>query len=245
MRATATVIAEVDDAGVTVVRVAAGAPPLTPRVTGPGEVYLCATAGGPLGGDDLCVDVRVGAGADLTVRTVAASVVLPGPGGPSRSSVRAVVGAAGRLVWLPEPTVAAAGSDHVASMAVELGPAATLVLREELIGGRHGEPSGVLRSSSAVSREGRPVLAQTLTIGRAGWPAGVPSRAVGSLLVVDRPEAEPPAGVLGPWAVLLPLAHPGAVLVSVLADDARTVRNVLDGGLRWRRGACQAQGGGA
>lgn len=231
MRAAAAIVAELGGAGRTVVRVAAGAPPLSPRVTGRGEVYLAATAGGPLGGDELCIDVQVGPGAELTVRTVAACVVLPGAGGCSRLSVRAAVGQGGRLAWLPEPTVAAAGCDHITRTVVELAAGARLVLREELIGGRHGEPPGDLRSSLTVSRAGAPVLAQTLTWGGTAIPPGIPARAVGSLLVVGPPDTRPAAAILGPWAAVMPLAHPGAALVSVLGADARSVRVKLDMGL--------------
>lgn len=228
MRGTARVAAECDRDGRTVVRVAAGSPQLVPRVTGPGEVYLAATAGGPLGGDELCVDVRVGPGASLTVRTVAASVVLRGTGKPSQLAIRADVGVGGCLTWLPEPTVAAAGCDHVTSTIVGLAPTARLMLREELLAGRHGETSGVVRSTLTVSRLDVPVLAQTLTLGESASPPGVPSRAIGSLLTVGEPGAEPSAGVLGPWAVVMPLAHPGAFLVSALAADARSLRALLE-----------------
>lgn len=231
MRGTATVVAELAGDGRTVVRVAAGSPQLVPRVTGPGEVYLAATAGGPLGGDELCIDVQVAAGAALTVRTVAASVVLPGTGEPSRLSVRAVVGEGGHLAWLPEPTVAAAGCDHMTSTVAELGARAELVLREELIAGRHGERCGLLRSSVTVERAGEPVLAQTFVLDASATPAGVPSRAIGSLLMVGRPGTEPPAEVLASWAVMMPLAHPGGALLTVLADDARSLRTRLDSGL--------------
>lgn len=231
MRGTATVVAELARDGRTVIRVAAGSPQIVPRVTGPGEVHLAATAGGPLGGDDLSLAIRVGACASLTVRTVAASVVLPGTGEPSHLAVCADVGDGGYLRWLPEPTVAAAGCDHVTSTEVHLGPDARLVLREELVAGRHGEASGVVRSSLHVDRAGEPVLAQTLTLGHGASPRGVPSRAIGSLLYVGRPGDEPAAEVLGPWAVVMPLAHEGAALVSVLAADARSLRTLLDAGL--------------
>lgn len=230
MRGTATVVAERAADGRTVIRVVTGSPQLVPRVTGPGEVYLAATAGGPLGGDDLCIDIRVGAGAELTVRTVAASVVLPGTGEPSRLAVCADVGDGGCLKWLPGPTVAAAGCDHLTSNVVHLGPNARLVLREELVAGRHDEPSGIVRSRLYVDRAGAPVLAQTLTLGDESIPPGIPSRAVGSLLTVGLPGDEPDAKVLGPWAAVMPLAHEGAALVSVLAGDARSLRSLLDAG---------------
>ena len=48
-----------------------------PRQTGPGLVHLVGGAAGPLGGDDLRLDIEVGPDAVLCVLTVAASVALP------------------------------------------------------------------------------------------------------------------------------------------------------------------------
>ena len=54
--------------------------PLALRET-PRGVYLVGTAAGPLGGDDLALDIDVGPGACLVIRSAAAMLLLPGPEG--------------------------------------------------------------------------------------------------------------------------------------------------------------------
>jgi urease accessory protein len=141
-----------------------GEPPLLPRVTGPGEVHFVGGAAGPLGGDDLCVEIDVGPGADLCVRTVAASLALPGKGF-SRTRISARIAAGGRLAWLPEPLIAASGCAHEAVSTVELAAGAALVWREELVCGRHGEEPGDARLRLAVRLDGRPLHRHEIAVG--------------------------------------------------------------------------------
>jgi urease accessory protein len=83
MRAEARIVAEADGRGGTRLAVLRGESPLLPRRTGPrtGDevtVHLVGGAAGPLRGDDLRLDVEVGPGARLEVRSVAAQLALPG-----------------------------------------------------------------------------------------------------------------------------------------------------------------------
>jgi urease accessory protein len=231
MRATARIVAEPDGRGGTRLTELYGEVPLLVRQTGPGEVHLVGGAAGPLGGDDLAIDVHVAAGARLVVRTVAASVALPGAG-QSRTRVTATVH--GRLEWRPEPVVATHRCDHLTQSLVELGPSASLVWREEVVCGRHGEAPGDLTVSTRVRRDGRPLFSQDLAVGpRAPAWAGPAvlggHRTAGSLLVVD-PEwarsGRPPARVDGD-AALMPLAGP-AVVVTAVAPDAHELRRTLE-----------------
>jgi len=62
-------------------------------------VALVAGAAGPLGGDELRLEVVVGAGSALTLTEVGATLLLPGPrGAESRLTVEVVVEAAGDVV---------------------------------------------------------------------------------------------------------------------------------------------------
>ncbi|NEE54661.1 urease accessory protein UreD, partial [Streptomyces sp. SID8455] len=70
------------------------------------------------------------------------------------------VGEGAALRWLPEQLVSAHGSDLRQSTRVELAPTARLLLREEQILGRHGEPTGALTTRLTVHRGGRPLLDQ-------------------------------------------------------------------------------------
>ena len=103
------------------------AAPIAVRPTGPGRVHLVQAAGGPLGGDELGLDVTVAAGAEIEVCSAAATLAQPGPHGDAAYwSVRADV--AGALRWWPEPTVVCADADYRAHVTVDLTTDARLTL---------------------------------------------------------------------------------------------------------------------
>jgi urease accessory protein len=222
------VVAEADGSGATRLTCLRSEVPIVLRET-PDALYLVGGAGGPLGGDDLALEVDVGPGARLTVRTAAASVALPGPGpGPSRLRVSVTVADGGVLHWLPEPVVVAKGCDHRMETTLALQNGAELVWREELILGRHGEEAGSVLTRTTVDVGRAPLLRHELALGprHPGWAAPsvtAGARAVGSVLAYPGPAC--PA-VLGPTGALLPLAGGGAQVVA-LADDASALRAAL------------------
>ena len=231
MKARARVVAETDGRGATRLTTLRSEPPLALRST-PDGLFLVGGAGGPLGGDDLALDITVGAGASLTVRTAAASMALPGVG-PSRVQVRATVAAGGELRWLPEPVVVVRGCIHHMDAAVELEAGAVLMWREELILGRHREPGGSVVTRASVDFAGHPLLRHELALGPGHPPAAGPAviagaRAVGSLLFAGL-EVKVPATTLGPTAAVLPLAGAGAQVIA-LAGGALELRRLLDAG---------------
>jgi urease accessory protein len=202
-------------------------------------LYVVGTAFAPLGGDRLDLRIVVEPGADLTVRTVAASVALPGRhGAPSRFTVDVEVGAGASLRWRPEPGIAAAGARHTGRARIVLAGDATLVWREEVLRGRYGEAGGTWCSQIEATVDGVPLLAQETAVGDDHWasPAvGGGARAAGALLAVG-PSTGPVAPwterAAGSWAAVLPLERPGAALVSALATDARSLQRLLDAGER-------------
>lgn len=234
MSAQARIVAEGDGTGGTRLTVLHGEVPLLPRRTGPGTVHLVGGAAGPLGGDRLRLDITVGAGAHLRVHSVAATVALPGPG-TSTMEIAVTVAAGGRLDWLPEPLIAARGCAHIASSTIDLAAGATLVWRDELVCGRHGEVGGDVTVSTAVTLAGRPLYRHELSVGPAadGWAGAAVlggAGAHGSLFVVDAAWADggaPAAGTSGRTAAVMPLAGP-AVLASAVGCDLRAVRAELD-----------------
>lgn len=243
VRATARITAVRDARGVTTLPVLESDGPLAPRRTravlpGAARVTVVGAMSAPLGGDRLAIQVRAGQGTRLTVDSAAATVALPGPGSEAAAAHYAITLKAeegAELHWLPEQLISAHGSELHMTTVVELAPTARLVLREEQILGRHGEATGSLLSRLTVHRAGRPLLDQQLAYGPGapgGWdgPAVLGGhRAAGQLLVVD-PAFEdrgPDTRLLGATAVLTRLAGP-AVLVSVLAADARELRTLLD-----------------
>jgi urease accessory protein len=238
MRAAARIVAETDARGRTRLSVLHGEAPLLLRRTGVGPdvtVHLVGGAAGPLGGDDLRLDVEVGPGARLRVRSVAASLALPGRSADrSRMRVRASVHAGALLHWHPEPLIAAAGCDHDAVTEVEVARGGALLWRDDVVCGRHGEMPGDVRTDTTIRYAGRTVYRHHLAVGPAatGWSGAAVlggGRAIGSLVVVD-PAWEvdgPPPRVLGRDAALMPLAGP-AVLAIALGADWRPVRALLD-----------------
>jgi urease accessory protein len=206
-----------------------------------GAVYLVGAAAGPLGGDVLEIDLRVGPGARLAVRSAAAAVVLPGDG-VSRLAVRARIGAGGHLDLAPEPTVAAAGCDHRSATEIALAEGATLRLREELVLGRHGERPGRLHSRLDVTAGRTPLLRHELRVGdRHDGPAVLgDARAAGSVLLVRPGLTREPHSAEG--LAVLPLAHPSAVLVTAVAPDAALLRRRLARGESIAQVAASAAG---
>jgi urease accessory protein len=201
--------------------------PVVLRITGPDRVHLVHGAGGPLGGDDLALDVDVAAGAALRLRSAAVTLVQPSAAapGPARWRVAADVGAGARLDWGPEPTVVCAGAAMQARLRVRLDAGAAAVVREVVVLGRHGERGGRYRGELVVDVGGVPLLAHTTLLDGAdevlrgpGGTAG--ARAVGTLLLAGaaagaasapEPTGEP-AGVRWAWTEL---AGPGRLLVAV------------------------------
>jgi urease accessory protein len=209
----------------TVVRRARAGGHFAVRETAPGVVHLVGTAAGPLGGDEVEVRVRVGAGARLAVRSVAATLVYPARD-VATSAVRVVaeVAAGGHLDLAPEPTIVCAGAELTATTRVALEGSATLRLLEEVVLGRANEAPGRWRGRTVVTRDGVPLLSHTLRSDVLGAGPGEPARAVVTLLEVDaaRPAATPRTHGS---AVALPLAAPGAVLTTAFAADLATARS--------------------
>lgn len=210
-------------------------PPVVLRPTGRNRVHLVQGAGGPLGGDDLGLAVRVGPGARLELRTAAATVAQPGSRpGPARWMLEADVADGARLDWHPEPTVVCDRAELHSIVHIRLADGAVAVLREEVVLGRAGQRGGRYRGELTVEHGEMPLLVHTLLLDGTdpalSGPAGTGGcRAVGTLLVAG-------AGLTGPaegageqpglrWACST-LAEPGRLLLAV--GDAAAVATLLD-----------------
>jgi len=236
--ASAEIVADPGPGGSTRLPVLRSQVPLVLRRT-PEAVYLVSAAAGPLGGDQLAVRITVRAGATLRLRTVAASVALPGPdGGESLLAVTASVEPGGSLEYLPEPVVVANGARHATDIRVTLADGARLLLRDELILGRHGEQGGSYRGSLRVDYAGRPLLRHLLEVSGTDAATRGPAflsghRAVGNLLRVNLPETPATQGTTAatsspdPWVAVMPLTGGPATLTTALAHDAVTLRRRL------------------
>ncbi len=235
MRARAVIVAERCGPGTRLTTLRSD-PPVTLRPTGAG-VYLAASAAGPIGGDTVHLDVTVGPGADLEVRSVAAALALPGPSAgcsASTTSTSASVASGGEMRWLVEPTVLVRGCDHRVDTRVELAAGAGLVWREEVVLGRSGEAPGSVLQRLRIDRGGRP-LRRTEHAGGPRWPgstgpAGMGGyRALGTLTVVGaatRGLVVPPVGEQSLLAASE--VADDAVVICAVARTARMLRETLD-----------------
>jgi urease accessory protein len=264
VRASARIVARSQPDGTTRLTTLAGEAPLLLRRTGPrgahveapapqsrphgppprpepALVHLVGGAAGPLGGDELRCLVDLGPGACLEVRSVAASVALPGPRGRESSlDIQARVGEGGALLWSPQPLIAARGARHRTVARVELAADCRLVWRDALILGREGEEPGSASSRLRVVRAGRILLDHEVAAGPRHpgslGPAGSGGhRALGMVLIVDPaweaasdgiaqvvPKDEPAVAIAA-----MRLSGP-AVLVAAVAADGPALARALD-----------------
>ncbi|MFF5211907.1 urease accessory protein UreD [Streptosporangium sp. NPDC000396] len=228
MAARAAIVTERGPDGRTVLTTMRSDPPLTLRRTAPGQVHLVSTAAGPLGGDDLALDIEVAPGTVLDVRSIASTLVLPGPG-ESLMTVTARVGAGASLRFAPEPTVLAAGCRHRMAVRLALAEDARVFWREEIVFGRYGERPGHCHSRFDATVAGSPLLRQEFVVGDPAIDTSPAvygaARCVGSVLVTARA----PEPVIGDGWAVLPLAGPGT-LISALGSDAVELRQRLESG---------------
>jgi urease accessory protein len=201
------------------------APALVPRRTGVDRAHLVQAAGGPLGGDELELRIRLAEGSRLTVASAAATVAQPGrPGArPARWTVTAELAEGARLCWWPEPTVVCDGAELHAVLRLTLAEGAGALVREEVRLGRHGQRGGRYRGSLAVEHAGAPLVVHTTVLDGADpaltGPAGTAGQSRVTTLLGAGAEPPPLGATTGEragarWA-RHDLAGPGWLLVAV------------------------------
>lgn len=208
--------------------------PLTRAPPGFAAVALVQSVGGPLGGDEASIEVDVGAEAALEVRTLAATLVLGGPG-EARQHARIRLGPGARLLWDAEPVVVTRGARFRATLEIELAEGAVAFVRETWVRGRHDEPGGELEATLRADLTGQPLL-RDATRFAPGEPA-VDSAAVlggartcGTLALLGRraPVADLDAcDLAGEGTLLRAVAAGTAALDRRLADPQRALRAAL------------------
>jgi urease accessory protein len=235
MRARARLAVELRDGRSVVTELRSAAPwtllPQRRGRLGPGTavVHLVSSATAPLGGDDLGLEVSVGAGATLHLHGVAATLALPGHRDErSRASIRFDIDVSGTVEFLPEPTVVTARASHSSVLTAELADTARLRYREVLVLGRIGEAAGSLDSTVEITRGGTPLLRQRIDVGDpalAASPAYLAGhRVLATELLVWGEDAA--TAHSGDWWSLAPLARGGS-LATALAGDAVTAQRRL------------------
>lgn len=215
-----------------------GPEPLVHHANDVARVALASGAAGPLGGDDLALDIQVGAGSALVFSEISATLLLPGArGGRSRMRISVHVEDNATFVWLPEPVIAAHDCDHVHDIDIKLTETSRLFMRDELLLGRHREQSGDLAQNIRIERNKRPLVHQQLRFGPGtrgcSSPAVLgPNQCIGTVLAVDPAwdAATPAARSFADNASLLPLAGP-AVMLSALGPETLSVRRLVEQGM--------------
>lgn len=137
---------------------------LAARRTESDTVHLLSAAATPLGGDVISVRIIVEAGARLRVRTVAATLVLPGAGCTESHSTWDLE-VDGELDVDPQPTVVAADARHHTSTRVRVGESGAARVRESVQIGRTGEHQGFWTSALHADVAGRPLLRHRVELG--------------------------------------------------------------------------------
>lgn len=134
------------------------------RRTEPDTVHLVSAAATPLGGDAIHIRVVVEPGAQLRVRTAAATVTLPGSTTPE-SHAFWTLEVAGELDLDPQPTVVAAASRHFTSTKLDVSEAGRVRVRERIQIGRSAERQGFWSSSLNADVNGSPLLRHRIDLG--------------------------------------------------------------------------------
>lgn len=210
------------------------APPVAVRPVGGCRVQLTASAGGPLGGDDLGIEVDVRRDCALHVSSGAATVVGPGPG-PAEYGIDLRVAAGAAVRWAPLASVVCTGAEYHSRLRARLDPAASLVVREQVVLGRSGEVGGRYRGELNVTVGERPLVHHECVLDGADIDLSGPGgsggyRVLGTLLITG-----PTVRALGEqggreddlvWAVL-PLAGPGHLVIA-LGMTATRVDALID-----------------
>lgn len=134
------------------------------RRTDPDTVHLVSSVATPLGGDTIALRVVVEPGARLRIRTVAATVALPGAS-TAESHSSWTLDVAGELDLDPEPTIVAAASRHITSTRLTLSGEGTVRLRERIQIGRTDERQGFWSGSLHADVDGTPLLRHRIELG--------------------------------------------------------------------------------
>ena len=109
------------------------------------DAVIVNTAGGMAGGDRFDIDVKLGAGARLTVTTAAAEKVYRSLGPDTEVAVKLDLGAGSALAWLPRETIVFDQMRLRRTIEVDLARDASFILAEAIVLGRSAMGETVLQ----------------------------------------------------------------------------------------------------
>lgn len=161
------------------------------------EAVIVNTGGGVVGGDRYGVDIRVEAGAALTITTPAAEKIYRSSGDDAHVVTHLHCGEDARLEWLPQETILFDGACLQRRLEVDLAPSSCFLGVETILFGRRASGEfltrGRLRDAWMLRVGGKPVWADAIGLSgdiRAARakPFGVGDAAGYSTIVVACPE---------------------------------------------------------
>lgn len=187
---------------------------LTGRLTGPDTVHMIGTAATPLGGDEMVIRIVVGSGARLAIRSVAASVALPGAAQRhSSSSWSFEVAEDAVLVFDPEPMIVASDAVHHTTTDIEFASSASVSFRERVQIGRSGEQGGRWYGTMRTDIDGRPHLRHRVELGVGTIGHDILSTPMALSSSLEFPD-DRGSEIVGRSCVRMPLAAGGSLTTS-------------------------------
>jgi urease accessory protein len=132
------------------------------------EAVIVNTGGGMTGGDRFDIDIKVGAGARLSVTTAAAEKIYRSLGPDTDICVKLDVGAGGALAWQPQETIVFDQARLRRGIDIELARDANLLLAEAAVFGRSAMGEAVVQGHFfdrwRLRVEGALIFAETLRL---------------------------------------------------------------------------------
>jgi urease accessory protein len=138
------------------------------------------SAGGMTGGDRSSIDLKVEAGAQMTVTTAAAEKIYRSLATDTQVDVKLTIGTGGALTWLPQETILFDQARLRRAIDVDVAAGASLLLSEAIVFGRtamnESVVSGYLFDRWRVRVDGALVFAETVRLdGRIAERLAVPA----------------------------------------------------------------------
>ncbi|MFC5547464.1 urease accessory protein UreD [Massilia aerilata] len=199
------------------------------------HVIVVHPPGGVVGGDQLALDLRLGAGSRVCATTPGAAKWYRAPGRASRQEVRLRVGDGAALEWLPLETIFYDGAGVELEHEVELGEGACYIGAEIMCFGRRamGErfSHGQIAQRTRIRQGGRLVWHEQGRLGAAGLasPLGLNGRSVcATLLAVGKPLPGAAAAALRGGVPGLAMSQVKSVFVArYLGNDGEAARAAM------------------
>jgi len=212
---------------------------MLPRVQGAvPEVVFLNTSGGLTGGDRLAYHVDVPPQTEVTATTQTAERGYASLGPMAAVTVTARVGAGGRLNWLPQETLSYENAHVLRDTKIDLHGDAACLMVETVVLGRHAMREAPRHARFTdrrlVSRDGRPVWAETLrldatALSQSAQPAMLNGATCFAIIALIAPAAEDAlyrirATLTEPGCTAAASAWGGKLLVRLTARDGWPLR---------------------